>query len=133
MSLHEQYSLVKNAAAIPGEIKVVSEQTQKIKHYIEDCERKGIADYSDIVPKMYAAADSSRIHIVKIETGEPIVIQGYSETPFTVNGIGTYRAIGKLIDIIESMDVPARIRQVTLKNTSQGRGEVFLDFAILKR
>jgi hypothetical protein len=88
-------------------------------------------DEAQVVAGVYAMADSAGCGAAKVLINEPLTLANVKEIPILFDGSGAYAAIGRFVARIENMEYATRIRQITLKNGSNGQGTVVVDFIIM--
>ena len=84
-----------------------------------------------VVDGLYTFAKESQFSLLKVETGESLLIEKYHETSVTIKGKGSYESIGKLIERIENSPQSTRIRQLVLNNASGSEIETQIEFVII--
>lgn len=138
------YSVFQDALGVYNQAKM-KEDSGTVEKRIVELQKKiiyidslvsHISDYdtlqsADVISDLYTLADSVGLSTSKIESGTVLKGSSFSETPVVVRGQGEYKSMGRFVAGIENLDIPTRIRQVTMKNKDDGEGELYLDFVIM--
>jgi hypothetical protein len=94
-------------------------------------EKNVYTDENSVAATLYKRADSAGILTSKIEIGERSAVEGLFQAPISVQGNGTYSALGLFCEAVENLPAPARIRLVSAETDKAGGIKMFIDFVLL--
>lgn len=84
-----------------------------------------------IIDKLYEFAGNAKFTLLKVETGEPVIIESLAETPYIIQGKGSYASIGTFIQQIENSKQSTRVRQIVMNNAENGQLETLIEFVVI--
>jgi hypothetical protein len=94
-------------------------------------EKSVYTDENSVAATLYKRADSAGILTSKIEIGERSAVDGRFQAPISVQGNGTYAALGLFCEAVENLPAPARLRLVSAETDKAGSIKMFIDFVLL--
>jgi Tfp pilus assembly protein PilO len=86
---------------------------------------------NSIIDALYAYADSAKFRLNKVETGQSVSIEQTFETPYIIQGKGSYFSVGSFIQHIENNKQSTRIRQLVMNNAENRQLESLIEFVVI--
>ena len=131
--LYGFWGIASRTAELNARNKVVQKENLLLDSLMKTYDRNMRIDDNSIATTLYSRADSSGLKTSKIEIGEKTVTGGNREIPVSIQGYGSYAAVGKFCEAVENLPVPARIRLVSAEGTGRGNVKTVIDFVLLSQ
>ncbi|HEX2957295.1 MAG TPA: type 4a pilus biogenesis protein PilO [Chitinispirillaceae bacterium] len=119
-----------NLDAIQQKIDTCKLHTAKLSQLINTCNLSS-QPAGAIIDLLYEYAGSAKFTLLKVETGEPVIIERFAETPYIIQGKGCYASIGTFIQQIENSRQSTRVRQIVMNNAENGQLETLIEFVVI--
>jgi hypothetical protein len=84
-----------------------------------------------IIDELYEFANSTKFTLLKVETDVSVHFERLSETPYIIQGKGSYASIGTFIQHIENSRQSTRVRQIVMNNAENGQLETLIEFVVI--
>lgn len=119
-----------NSAEIQQKTTLFINNSQKLAQLIASIDSTTVSNNSTI-DALYAFATSTGFKLNKVETGQVVMIEKTNETPYIIQGKGSYASIGSFIQQIENSRQSTRVRQIVMNNAENGQVETMIEFVAI--
>jgi hypothetical protein len=119
-----------NKSIIQQKIDVYKLHTTKLSQLINAFDSSSQRTGS-IIDQLYEYAGNAKFTLLKVETGEPVILERIAETPYIIQGKGSYSSIGSFIQQIENSKQSTRVRQIVMNNAENGQLETLIEFVVI--
>jgi hypothetical protein len=129
--LYGFWNIEQRTAGLAQRKAAVHKENRLLDSLITLHEKNVYTDENSVAATLYKRADSAGILTSKIEIGERSAVEGRFQAPISVQGKGTYAALGLFCEAVENLPAPARLRLVSAETDKAGGIKMFIDFVLL--
>jgi Tfp pilus assembly protein PilO len=130
VDLRQNMAFVHAQDSITAQINTVKAQEQILQKKLSVSSSSVVISDATVPGFIYECAAKSGIKTSKVEIAPTLYTPNGIQIPVRFVGTGDYAACGKCIDAIEHINNATRIKEMSLKKSSKGTIDLFLDFSV---
>jgi hypothetical protein len=119
-----------NSVDIKKKIALYQNNSQKLIQLIASLDSTGVRNTS-MIDSLYGFSGTAGFKLTKVETGQAVTIEKTRETPYLIQGKGSFASIGLFILQIENSKKSTRVRQIVMNNAENGQIETMIEFVTI--